>query len=95
MNPFEIIKYPLLTEKTTAFKEKENKYSFVVDKKANKKEIAWAIGKLFKVKVEKVNTAIFSGKKRRVGTSQGFSSDWKKAIVTLKEGQRIELEEKL
>ncbi len=95
MNPYEVIKRPIITEKFTRLKEKENKYIFVVDKKADKQEVKKAIEELFKVKVEKVNTAIFSGKKRRLGVHEGYRPDWKKAIVTLKEGQRIELEEKV
>lgn len=95
MNPYEVIKRPIITEKFTRLKEKENKYIFVVDKKANKQEVKQAIEELFKVKVEKVNTAIFPGKKRRLGVHEGYRPDWKKAIVTLKEGQRIELEEKV
>lgn len=94
MNPYEVIKRPIITEKSTGLKEKENKYIFVVDKKANKQEVKQAIEELFKVKVEKVNTANFPGKKRRLGVHEGYRPDWKKAIVTLKEGQRIELEEK-
>lgn len=95
MNPYEVIKRPIITEKFTRLKEKENKYIFVVDKKANKQEVKQAIEELFRVKVEKVNTAIFPGKKRRLGVHEGYRPDWKKAIVTLKEGQRIELEEKV
>lgn len=95
MNPYEVIKRPIITEKSTGLKEKENKYIFVVDKKANKQEVKQAIEELFKVKVEKVNTANFPGKKRRLGVHEGYRPDWKKAIVTLKEGQRIELEEKV
>ncbi len=95
MNPYEIIKRPIITERSTGLREKENKYTFVVVKKANKEQIKYAVEQLFKVKVEKVNTSIFPGKKRRVGLYEGYRPDWKKAIVTLREGQRIELEGKI
>ncbi len=95
MNPYQVVKYPVVTEKSTRQKEKENKYLFVVDKNADKKKIKQAIEELFKVKVEKVNTAIFIGKSRRFGVHQGYQPNWKKAIVTLKKGQSIELEEKV
>lgn len=95
MNPDQVVKYPIITEKSTFQKEKENKYLFVVDKRANKPEIKKAIEELFKVKVEKVNTANFAGKKRRFGVHEGYRPDWKKAVITLKKGQRIELEKKI
>jgi large subunit ribosomal protein L23 len=94
MNSYQIVKHPIITEKSTYQKEKGNKYLFAVDKSANKQEIKKAIEELFKVKVEKVNTAIFPGKKRRFGVHEGYKPDWKKSVVTLKKGQSIELEEK-
>ena len=93
-NPYTIVKRPIITEKSSKFREQENKYTFMVDKKATKHQVKWAIEDLFKVKVEKVHTAIFPGKKRRVGVHEGYRPDWKKAIVKLKPGQRIEFEEK-
>jgi len=86
----EIIKRPLITEKSTRQKEKENQIAFVVDPKANKVEIRQAVEKLFKVKVERVHTMNLLGKQKRMGRNIGWKSDWKKAIVTLKEGSRIE-----
>jgi len=94
MNPYQIVKYPVVTEKSTLQKEKENKYVFIVNPRANKQEIKQAIEELFRVKVEKVNTAIFAGKKRRLGIHEGYRPDWKKAFVTLKKGEHIEFEEK-
>lgn len=94
MNPYEIVKYPIITEKSTRLREKENKHSFAVDKRANRCQVKRAIEELYKVEVIKVNTAIFPGKKRRFGVHEGYRPDWKKAVVTLKEGQHIELEEK-
>ena len=89
MNNYEIKKRPIITEKSTQLKEKENKYVFVVDKRANKIEIARAIEDLFSVKVEDVRTMIFSGKIKRMGKYSGYRPDWKKAIVKLKPGQEI------
>ncbi len=86
----EIIKRPLITEKSTRQKEKENQIAFIVDPKANKVEIRQAVEKLFKVKVERVHTMNLLGKQKRMGRNIGWKSDWKKAIVTLKEGSRIE-----
>ncbi len=86
----EIIKRPLITEKSTRQKERENQIAFIVDPKANKVEIRQAVEKLFKVKVERVHTMNLLGKQKRMGRNIGWKSDWKKAIVTLKEGSRIE-----
>ena len=85
-----IIKGVLNTEKTTGLKQRENKYTFKVDKDANKIEIKNAVETLYKVKVLKVNTLIMHGKKRRVRFEIGKRPDWKKAIVTLRIGDRIE-----
>ena len=91
MNPYAIIKQPLITERTTDLKER-NKYVFIVDPNAKKTQIRLAIEKLFKVRVQAVNTCIMHGKQRRVGANVGFRSDWKKAIVTVHAGQRIDFE---
>jgi large subunit ribosomal protein L23 len=85
-----IIKKVLNTEKTTGLKQKENKYVFEVDKNANKIEVKNAVEAMYKVKVIKVNTLIMHGKKRRVRSEIGSKPDWKKAIITLKIGDRIE-----
>ncbi|MCX5907057.1 MAG: 50S ribosomal protein L23, partial [Deltaproteobacteria bacterium] len=81
---------PLITEKSTKQKEAENQIAFVVDPKANKIEIRLAVEKLFKVKVLRVRTMNVLGKQKRMGRYLGWKSDWKKAIVTLREGDRIE-----
>lgn len=86
-----IIKRVLNTEKTTQAKQKENKYFFEVDKMANKTEVKKAVEKLYRVKVLNVNTVIMHGKKRRVRVQIGSTPDWKKAIVKLKIGDRIEI----
>jgi len=92
MTPFEIIKTARLTEKGTIQTEKYNQYTFIVDRRANKIQIRKAIEELFNVKVIKVRTMNVRGKRRRKGLpSEGRTSDWKKAIVTLKEGDRIVL----
>jgi len=92
MNAFEVIKTVRLTEKGTRQGEKFNQYTVVADRRANKTEIRKAVQELFKVKVTKVNTLNVRGKLRRQRTSQaGQAPDWKKAIVTLKDGDKIVL----
>ncbi len=82
MLPEEVIVRPVVTEKSNDGLQ-EGKYTFEVNKKATKVEIAKAVEKLFEVKVLKVNTMMVNGKKKRVGYHQGKTSDWKKAIVTI------------
>ena len=90
MNPFEVIKTVRLTEKGTRQGEKFNQYTVVADRLATKPQIRQAVQELFKVKVVKVNTLNVRGKARRKRTLQaGRTSDWKKAIVTLKDGDKI------
>ena len=86
-----IIRRLLRTEKGTRFTETENKYFFDVDLRANKIEIKQAVQDLYKVKVLKVNTEILRGKPKRVRMVLGYLSDRKKAVVTLAEGQKIDL----
>jgi large subunit ribosomal protein L23 len=86
----QVIKRPLITEKSTRMKEKENQIAFVVDPRANKVQIRQAVEKLFRVKVKAVRTMNLTGKRKRTGRFWGWKSDWKKAIVTLREGERIE-----
>jgi large subunit ribosomal protein L23 len=83
---YQVIKGPLITEKSTILKEGQNKYCFVVDKRANKAEIKEAVEKIFNVKVADVNTMNFKGKVVRYRMHYGKKPDWKKAIVTIKEG---------
>lgn len=90
-SPYDIIKSPLITEKSTILKEKENKYAFLVNRDANKDEIKRAIEEIFKVKVIRVNTSYLRGKRKRVGKHSGKTPDMKKAILTLQEGDKIEL----
>jgi large subunit ribosomal protein L23 len=92
MNSFEIIKTVRLTEKGTKQGEKFNQYTVVADPRANKTQIRSAVQELFKVKVTSVNTLNVRGKDRRQRTAQaGRTSNWKKAIVTLKQGDKISL----
>jgi large subunit ribosomal protein L23 len=92
MNVFEIIKTVRLTEKGTRQAEKYNQYTVVADRLATKPQIRQAIQELFKVKVVRVNTLNVRGKARRQRTPQaGRAPSWKKAIVTLKEGDKIVL----
>ena len=90
--PYEVIKTVRITEKGTALTEKNNQYQVVVDKHANKLDIKYAVEQAFKVKVVRVNTMHVRGKPRRERTAQyGRTSAWKKAVVTLKAGDKIEL----
>jgi len=89
----DIIKKPVVTERAMVLKERSNKYTFVVDKNANKFQIKQAVETLFKVKVKSVHTAIYVGKSKRMGRYAGYRSDWKKAIVKLGEKQEIQLGE--
>ncbi|MCD4813987.1 50S ribosomal protein L23 [bacterium] len=93
MNPYTIIKRPLITEKTSQAKERKNAYAFEVDRRANKIEIKQAIEQIFKVKVIDVNTVTIPGKSRRFGAHVSGKHSWKKAMVTLKQGERIEIYE--
>ena len=91
MLPEEIIIAPVVTEKSTKLNQDENKYVFKVDPKANKCEIKDAIEKIFKVKVVGISTINAKTKKKRVGRYSGLTNRYKKAVVTLSEGQTIEL----
>jgi large subunit ribosomal protein L23 len=87
----QVIKGPLITEKLDKARETQRQYSFVVDKKATKLDVARAVTAQFKVTVEGVRTLVMRGKIKRVGTTMGKRSNFKKAFVTLKEGDKIEL----
>jgi large subunit ribosomal protein L23 len=91
MEVHQIIRKLLVTEKSTLAREESNKYVFEVDRKANKVEISRAVEKLFKVKVVDVRVMHVLGKKKRMGKIMGQKSSWKKAIVTLTAGNRIEV----
>jgi large subunit ribosomal protein L23 len=91
--PREIIIRPLMTEKSMQQKELHNTVTFRVRPDANKVEIRNAVEQVFNVKVADVRTASFEGKMKRMGRHQGRRADWKKAIVTLAPGHKIELVE--
>ncbi len=88
--PQEVIRAPLVSEKGTLLAESANQVLFKVRPEANKIEVKKAIETLFKVKVEKVRMARYLGKVRRVGRSMGRRAEWKKAYVTLREGDKID-----
>ncbi len=94
-DPHDIVLRPVITEKSVNLAQNENKYTFYVDKNANKIEIKRAIEELFNVKVLAVNTMIVKGKKKRVGRSVGLTPERKKAIVTLRPGDKIPMFEEL
>lgn len=85
----DIIIRPIVTEKSSSLME-SNKYTFEVHRSANKIQVRQAVEQIFKVKVLKVNTMNVPGKKKRMGAFVGKTRSWKKAIVSLPEGQRIE-----
>jgi large subunit ribosomal protein L23 len=90
LDPHRIVRKPLVTEKGTRQSEKHNAYNFMVDLKASKEEIKKAIESLFSVSVLQVRTMVRKGKSRRRGMRLFQRPDWKRAVVTLKEGQKIE-----
>ncbi|MDD2805540.1 MAG: 50S ribosomal protein L23 [Elusimicrobiales bacterium] len=91
MNFTEVLIAPILSEKSVILKDSENRYTFRVNPKSNKTEIKKAIETLFKVKVTAVRTANLPGKLHKVGRHEGYRSDWKKAVVTVKAGQKIDM----
>lgn len=90
MEARDILIRPIVTEKSTALME-QGKYTFHVPLAATKVQIRQAVEQIFKVKVQAVNTMRYEGKMKRLGRTQGRRSDWKKAVVTLKPGETIEL----
>ena len=90
MISYDIIRRPLITEKTNILKEMHNQVTFEVDRRANRIEIKKAVQEIFKVRVAEVRTMQVKGKVKRRGRIEGRRRDWKKAIVTLMPGERIE-----
>jgi large subunit ribosomal protein L23 len=90
-NIHEVIVRPVVTEKSTELLDRNGAYTFVVARDSNKLEIAKAIETLFSVKVKNVRTMQYRGKERRVGKHVGRRAAWKKAVVTLREGDSIEI----
>ena len=91
MDPHQIIIRPVISEKSYNLIETENQYTFQVDKRANKNQIKRAIEDAFEVRVHKVNTSNVKSKPKRQGLTRGRTSVWKKAVVRLQDGERIEL----
>ena len=89
MNLHDVIRRPLVTEKGVTAKDEYRTLCFEVHCDANKTQVKTAVEKLFKVKVSEVRTATFDGKLRRRGRFSGYRSDWKKAYVKLKAGQKM------
>ena len=88
---YEVLKSLLRTEKSSELLLPLNKYIFWVDRSANKIEVKNAVEEIYKVKVRSVNTIMSRGKQRRVRYQIGKTPDWKKAVVTLKEGHKIDI----
>jgi large subunit ribosomal protein L23 len=86
---YKVIKRPVITEKGLTLKESERTLCFEVDDHASKQQIHEAVEQLLKVKVQQVRTMIVPGKMRRRGKYSGYRSDWKKAYVTLREGEKM------
>ena len=91
MDPHQIIIRPVISEKSYNLIESEGQYTFQVDRRANKNQVRRAIEEAFDVRVEKVNTTNVKSKPKRQGLTRGRTSTWKKAVVKLAEGERIEL----
>ena len=87
---YEVIRKPIISEKSTALAEVAGTYAFEVAIQANKQEIGNAVHRLFNVKVKQVRTMIMHGKVKRVGKFETKRPNWKKALVTLNEGQKID-----
>lgn len=90
MHLYEVLRRPLITEKNTILQQQQNKYAFEVAKETNKPQVKQAVEKAFKVKVTTVNMMTVPGKSKRVGKRVIQTRPWKKAIVTLQAGNKIE-----
>ena len=88
-SPYQILQKPIITEKGLDVKERAHTLCFHVERHATKSEIKTAVQEVFKVKVESVHTAVYHGKLRRRGRTFGFRSDWKKAYVKLRPGEKM------
>ena len=89
INPFQVIRRPIITEKGLGVKETQHTVVFEVTPAATKTQIKEAVQKIFGVKVAEVRTAIYHGKFRRRGRAEGYRRDWKKAYVKLKAGEKM------
>ena len=91
MNPYSVIVRPVLSEKSDATRERETKYTFEIKREASKYDVKAAVEALFDVKVASVNTCITRGKMRRKGMHVSMSRNKKKAVVTLQQGQKLDI----
>jgi len=91
MDTFRVLEKPLVTEKSTQLQEVGNWVAFKINPQANKIQVKQAVEKIFNVTVLQVNTAVVRGKRRRFGKNVGLSSNWKKAMLRLKDGDKIEM----
>ncbi|MGO8818955.1 MAG: 50S ribosomal protein L23 [Terriglobia bacterium] len=89
LSPYQVLRKPIVTEKSLARKEADRTLCFKVDPHATKTEIKVAVQTVFKVKVESVHTSTFLGKERRRGKTMGHRSEWKKAYVKLRSGEKM------
>lgn len=89
-DPRVVIRSPIVTEKSLITRDEKGKYTFQVAAKANKHDVREAVQKLFHVHVTEINIMKVKGKRKRLGRFEGKRSDWKKAVVTLAKGERIE-----
>ena len=90
-DPHQILIRPLLTEKVTGLREKLNKIGFLVDRSATKIDVKQAAEEVLKVRIEKVNIIKVKGKKKRLGRHEGKRPDYKKAVISLKQGEKVDL----
>ena len=91
MHTFEVLRRPLITEKSTIMQDAQNKYAFEVDPRANKVQVKSAVEEAFNVKVTEVNIATIKGKRKRFGPRLVQRPSWKKAVVSLRPGDRIQI----
>jgi large subunit ribosomal protein L23 len=91
MHVFEVLLRPLITEKSTILQDGQNKYAFQVDSRANKVQVKTAVEQSFSVKVTEVNMLIVKGKRKRFGRKLVQKPSWKKAVVSLRSGDKIQL----
>ena len=91
MHVFEVLRRPLITEKSTIMQDGQNKYAFEVDSRANKVQVKTAVEESFSVKVTEVNMLTVKGKRKRFGRRLVQKPSWKKAVVSLRAGDKIQL----
>jgi large subunit ribosomal protein L23 len=91
MNHLDVLKSPLLTEKLDKLREEQLTYAFEVDRRASKIDVKSAVEQLFKVHVEDVRTVTVRGKNKRAGATMGRQPNWKKALIRLREGEKLDI----